>query len=71
MRDRAGSTKAGTLRTPAVIGWSLFDWAAQPYFTLITTFVFAPYFAAHVATSAVEGRASTAASSFAAFRASL
>ena len=27
----------------AVISWIFFDWAAQPYFTLITTFVFAPY----------------------------
>ena len=33
----------------AVIGWILFDWAAQPYFTLITTFIFAPYFATFVA----------------------
>src|SRR5260370_30439954 len=33
----------------AVISWIFFDWAAQPYFTLITTFVFAPYFATHVA----------------------
>ena len=29
----------------AVLSWALFDWAAQPFFTLITTFVFAPYFA--------------------------
>ena len=29
----------------AVVSWIFFDWAAQPYFTLITTFVFAPYFA--------------------------
>ena len=29
----------------AVVAWILFDWAAQPYFTLITTFIFAPYFA--------------------------
>src|SRR3954462_5974225 len=27
----------------AVFSWMLFDWAAQPYFSLITTFVFAPY----------------------------
>jgi hypothetical protein len=27
-----------------VISWIFFDWAAQPYFTLITTFAFAPYF---------------------------
>ncbi|PTW60888.1 UMF1 family MFS transporter [Breoghania corrubedonensis] len=34
----------------------MFDWAAQPYFTLITTFVFAPYFAAHLAASPAEGQ---------------
>ena len=33
----------------AVISWIFFSWATQPYFTLITTFVFAPYFATHVA----------------------
>ena len=41
----------------AVIGWIFFDWAAQPYFTLITTFVFAPYFATHVAPDAATGQA--------------
>src|SRR3982074_1975506 len=39
----------------AVISWIFFDWAAQPYFTLITTFVFAPYFATHVASDPREG----------------
>jgi MFS transporter, UMF1 family len=41
----------------AVISWIFFDWAAQPYFTLITTFVFAPYFATHVATDPASGQA--------------
>jgi UMF1 family MFS transporter len=41
----------------AVMGWILFDWAAQPYFTLITTFVFAPYFATHVASDPASGQA--------------
>src|SRR4030088_347834 len=41
----------------AVISWIFFDWAAQPYFTLITTFVFAPYFATHVALDAASGQA--------------
>lgn len=41
----------------ALGGWILFDWAAQPFFTLITTFVFAPYFAAHLAASPAEGQA--------------
>ncbi len=41
----------------AVISWIFFEWAMQPYFTLITTFVFAPYFATHVAASPAEGQA--------------
>ncbi|MBR0871743.1 MFS transporter [Bradyrhizobium tropiciagri] len=41
----------------AVISWIFFDWAAQPYFTLITTFVFAPYFAAYVAPDPASGQA--------------
>src|SRR6201989_1289043 len=41
----------------AVISWIFFDWAAQPYFTLITTFVFAPYFATHIASDAASGQA--------------
>ena len=40
----------------AVISWIFFDWAAQPYFTLITTFVFAPYFATHVAVDPASGQ---------------
>jgi MFS transporter, UMF1 family len=40
----------------AVVSWILFDWAAQPYFTLITTFVFAPYFATHVASDPASGQ---------------
>jgi len=41
----------------AIAGWVLFDWAAQPYFTLIITFVYAPYFASGIAANAVEGQA--------------
>lgn len=40
-----------------VISWFFFDWAAQPYYTLITTFIFAPYFASHVAADEVSGQA--------------
>ncbi|WP_322514646.1 MFS transporter [Rhodopseudomonas palustris] len=40
----------------AVGGWILFDWAAQPYFTLITTFIFAPYFATYVAPDPATGQ---------------
>src|SRR5947209_906505 len=44
-------------RRAAVVSWIFFDWAAQPYFTLITTFVFAPYFASHVAADPATGQA--------------
>lgn len=45
---RAGAAATGS--------WLLFDFAAQPFFTLVTTFVFAPFFAAHIAADAVRGQ---------------
>jgi UMF1 family MFS transporter len=41
----------------ALAGWVLFDWAAQPYFTLITTFIYAPFFASAIAADPVQGQA--------------
>lgn len=41
----------------AIAGWVLFDWAAQPYFTLINTFVYAPFFASAIAANPVDGQA--------------
>jgi UMF1 family MFS transporter len=54
----AGAAGAQQIYPPrsAVISWIFFDWAAQPYFTLITTFVFAPYFATHVAADPASGQ---------------
>jgi UMF1 family MFS transporter len=40
----------------AIAGWLFFDWACQPFFTLVTTFVFAPYFAAGLASDPVAGQ---------------
>lgn len=40
----------------AVVSWIFFDWAAQPYFTLITTFVFGPYFVTSVAPNHAAGQ---------------
>ncbi|MCP4185737.1 MAG: MFS transporter [Hyphomicrobiales bacterium] len=37
-------------------GWMFFDWAAQPFHTLLITFVFARYFAAEVAPDAATGQ---------------
>jgi UMF1 family MFS transporter len=46
-----------TKTTPrrAVFGWMMFDWAAQPFFTVVLTFVFGPYFVARMATDPVAG----------------
>ncbi|HJM91267.1 MAG: MFS transporter [Alphaproteobacteria bacterium] len=40
----------------AQYSWALFDWANQPYFTLVTTFIFAPYFTSHVVGNAIRGQ---------------
>lgn len=39
-----------------IFSWMLFDWAAQPFHTLLITFIFAPYFTAYVAATPVEGQ---------------
>jgi len=39
-----------------IFSWMLFDWAAQPFHTLIITFVFAPYFAGQVAANPEDGQ---------------
>ncbi|MEC9367754.1 MAG: MFS transporter, partial [Pseudomonadota bacterium] len=42
---------------PAIWGWMLFDWASQPFYTLVLTFLFAPYFAAGYIGNPVHGQA--------------
>ncbi len=49
MRDRV--TKKG------IWGWMFFDWASQPYNTLLLTFVFGPYFTSAVIGNGAEGQA--------------
>lgn len=56
MRDGAMSGGARNVAR-GVWGWMLFDWANQPFQTLILTFVFAPYFAAEVIGDPVRGQA--------------
>ena len=49
---------AATERAPltARISWMLFDWAVQPFYTLILTFLFAPYFANVVVGNGPQGQ---------------
>ena len=44
-RKAKGRPKAAETAGPlALTGWVLFDWATQPFYTLVVTFLFAPYF---------------------------
>jgi MFS transporter, UMF1 family len=38
-------------------GWMFFDWAAQPFFTVVTTFIFGPYFVARLTNDPVSAQA--------------
>lgn len=38
-------------------GWMFFDWAAQPFFTVVTTFIFGPYFVSRMAGDPNTGQA--------------
>lgn len=42
--------------TRRIWGWYFFDWANQPFNTLLLTFIFAPYFVASVAPDPVTGQ---------------
>lgn len=42
------------------VSWALFDWANQPFFTIVTTFIFAPYFANVMVGDPVKGQAAWA-----------
>ena len=35
-------------------GWMFFDWAAQPFFTVVTTFIFGPYFVSRLTSDPVH-----------------
>lgn len=53
----AGLAAAALPPFRARLSWALFDWANQPFFTVITTFIFAPYFTSVLVGNAVEGQA--------------
>lgn len=56
--DAAARSNPMTERAPlrALVSWTLYDFAAQPYYTLVLTFLFAPYFARHVVGDAALGQ---------------
>jgi UMF1 family MFS transporter len=53
----SGSAPAQSAPRSALVSWVLFDWAAQPFYALIQTFLFAPYFATAVVDNPERGQA--------------
>lgn len=56
MMDSATEAVETRASKKGIWSWILFDWAAQPFHTMIVTFVFAPYFASAVASNAAIGQ---------------
>ena len=48
MLDPAATRTTERAPLRALVSWTLYDFASQPYYTLVLTFLFAPYFASHV-----------------------
>ncbi|MGN7295299.1 MFS transporter [Rhizobium sp. SAFR-030] len=55
--SQAGEQAGPKPRQRGIWGWMLFDWAAQPFFTVVTTFVFGPYFVARLTEDPVAAQA--------------
>ena len=53
-------SRVGGVWAPAGFSWALFEFARNPYFMLIVTYVFPPYFAQFVIGNPVEGQAAVA-----------
>jgi UMF1 family MFS transporter len=54
---KANNTLTRPVTKLGIWGWVMFDWACQPFFTLVTTFVYAPYFASAVVGDGAQGQA--------------
>jgi UMF1 family MFS transporter len=57
MTDVTGLPSVPVVKRRSVWGWMLFDWAAQPFFTVVTTFIFGPYFISRMASDPATGQA--------------
>ena len=58
--DSKSNSHVGGLMQPAGFSWALFEFARNPYFMLIVTYVFPPYFAQYIVGDPVLGQATVA-----------
>ena len=57
---RPASSRVGGVMQPAGLSWAVFEFARNPYFMLIVTYVFPPYFAQYIVGDPVIGQATVA-----------
>ncbi|GLR21760.1 MULTISPECIES: MFS transporter [Alphaproteobacteria] len=57
MAEAADVSHGDGVYNRGVVGWMLFDWAAQPFFTVITTFIFGPYFVSRLTSDPISAQA--------------
>ncbi len=63
--DKTATGKAkGGVWSPAGFSWALFEFARNPYFMLVVTYVIPPYFAAYIVGDPVLGQASVSEATF-------
>ncbi|MDP3740539.1 MAG: MFS transporter [Hyphomonadaceae bacterium] len=58
--DERMKARVGGVMSPSGFSWALFEFARNPYFMLIVTYVFPPYFAQYVIGDPVLGQATVA-----------
>ncbi|MEY2757841.1 MAG: hypothetical protein RIR33_1619 [Pseudomonadota bacterium] len=56
----AANSRVGGWKQPAGFSWAMFEFARNPYFMLIVTYVFPPYFAQFVVGDPITGQATVA-----------
>jgi len=56
-QPRASVVPASGVGTIGLLGWLIYEWSSQPFYSLVTTFLFAPYFANGFISDPVRGQA--------------
>lgn len=53
----SNSETSQSVNKRGILSWMLFDWAAQPFFTVVITFIFGPYFVSRLVSDPAAGQA--------------
>ena len=57
VRTRSSAAPLAPVGNLGLFGWLIYEWSSQPFYSLVTTFLFAPYFANGFIGDAVRGQA--------------